>query len=217
MAQVAGFISESRPVSNRNSGRHQIGIPGRIESEFAYKGRRSHGEDRGAPAQFRLTWLPVFEASDASPATNEWKRFGDDLEAAKRAAEKACSQARYRRCLPAVDAEKSAERIQRWMQKAHPTVDAETHPTVDVGEKNSACTEPGDDGDPVPATEKVVDSRDGLRAITPPQNFDQQAQAPSAAPARRRPGRPPNGERAMTAAERVKAYRARKRAARARA
>jgi len=25
-----------------------------------YKGRRSHGEDRGAPAQFRLTWLPRF-------------------------------------------------------------------------------------------------------------------------------------------------------------
>jgi hypothetical protein len=35
LAQVAGFISESRPVSNRNGGRHQIGIPGRIESEFA--------------------------------------------------------------------------------------------------------------------------------------------------------------------------------------
>jgi hypothetical protein len=34
--QVAGFISEWRPASNRNGGRDQIGIPGRIESEFAF-------------------------------------------------------------------------------------------------------------------------------------------------------------------------------------
>jgi DNA (cytosine-5)-methyltransferase 1 len=34
-AQVADFISEWRPASNRNGGRHQIGISGRIESEFA--------------------------------------------------------------------------------------------------------------------------------------------------------------------------------------
>jgi hypothetical protein len=32
---VAGFISEWWPESNRNGGRHQIGIPGRIASEFA--------------------------------------------------------------------------------------------------------------------------------------------------------------------------------------
>ena len=32
---MAGFISEWWPTSNRNGGRHQIGIPGRIESEFA--------------------------------------------------------------------------------------------------------------------------------------------------------------------------------------
>jgi hypothetical protein len=32
---VAGFISEWWPTSNRNGGRHQIAIPGRIESEFA--------------------------------------------------------------------------------------------------------------------------------------------------------------------------------------
>jgi hypothetical protein len=32
---VAGFISEWWPTSNRNGGRHQIGIPGRIASEFA--------------------------------------------------------------------------------------------------------------------------------------------------------------------------------------
>jgi hypothetical protein len=35
---VAGFISEWWPTSNRNGGRHQIGIPGRIESEFAHSG-----------------------------------------------------------------------------------------------------------------------------------------------------------------------------------
>ena len=32
---MAGFISEWWPESNRNGGRHQIGIPGRIASEFA--------------------------------------------------------------------------------------------------------------------------------------------------------------------------------------
>ncbi|WP_296709395.1 hypothetical protein, partial [Rhodoblastus sp.] len=34
-AQVAGFISEWWPTSNRKHGRLQIGIGGRIESEFA--------------------------------------------------------------------------------------------------------------------------------------------------------------------------------------
>jgi len=34
-AQVAGFISEWWPASNRNRGRIEIGISGRIESEFA--------------------------------------------------------------------------------------------------------------------------------------------------------------------------------------
>jgi hypothetical protein len=33
--RVAGFSSESWPASNRNPGRHQIGIPGRIASESA--------------------------------------------------------------------------------------------------------------------------------------------------------------------------------------
>jgi hypothetical protein len=32
---VAGFISEWWPASSRNGGRHHIGIPGRIASEFA--------------------------------------------------------------------------------------------------------------------------------------------------------------------------------------
>src|SRR5208337_4839136 len=36
-AQVAGFKSEWWPESNRNGGRLQIGIPGRIASEFAYQ------------------------------------------------------------------------------------------------------------------------------------------------------------------------------------
>ena len=34
----AGFISEWWPGSNRNGGRHQIGITGRIASEFAEVG-----------------------------------------------------------------------------------------------------------------------------------------------------------------------------------
>jgi hypothetical protein len=43
---VAGFISESWPGSNRNGGRHQIGIPGRIASEFAGKRAAGKGTDR---------------------------------------------------------------------------------------------------------------------------------------------------------------------------
>ncbi|MEJ0096517.1 MAG: hypothetical protein WDN46_24830 [Methylocella sp.] len=50
------------------------------------RGRRACGEDRGAPAQFRLTWLPVFEPDNVTPATNEWKCFGEALTEAKRVA-----------------------------------------------------------------------------------------------------------------------------------
>src|SRR5271170_5551161 len=48
-AQVAGFISEWWPASNRNGGRLQIGIGGRIASEFA---RNAHVADEG-----RGLWL----------------------------------------------------------------------------------------------------------------------------------------------------------------
>jgi hypothetical protein len=37
---VAGFISEWWPASNRNGGRLQIGIGGRIASEFAASERK---------------------------------------------------------------------------------------------------------------------------------------------------------------------------------
>ena len=40
---MAGFISEWWPTSNRNGGRHQIGIPGRIESEFALEDKIVQG------------------------------------------------------------------------------------------------------------------------------------------------------------------------------
>ncbi len=105
------------------------------------KGRRSYGEDPGASAQWRLTWLPVFEVSDMAPATNEWKWFGDDLEVAKGAAKDAYTQARYRRCVPTADSEKIAKLVQRRTQKASPTVDSETHPTPDSGEKISSKEE----------------------------------------------------------------------------
>jgi hypothetical protein len=55
---VAGFISEWWPGSNRNGGRHQIGIPGRIASEFARTrnvGRRSSFDAR----QIRLQSCPL--------------------------------------------------------------------------------------------------------------------------------------------------------------
>jgi hypothetical protein len=49
-------------------------------------GRRVCGEDRGASAQFRLTWLPVFEPDNKTEPTNDWKRLGDDMAEAKRVA-----------------------------------------------------------------------------------------------------------------------------------
>jgi hypothetical protein len=40
-AQVGGFKSERWAVSNRNGGRHQIGIPGRIASESTVWARKA--------------------------------------------------------------------------------------------------------------------------------------------------------------------------------
>jgi len=57
-----------------------------------YHGRRACGEDPGASAQFRLTWLPVIEPDNLTPATNEWKRFGDDVTGAKRVAKSAAGR-----------------------------------------------------------------------------------------------------------------------------
>src|SRR6202451_4136829 len=45
-ARVAGFISEWWPASNRNGGRLQIGIGGRIASEFAALSTKAARADR---------------------------------------------------------------------------------------------------------------------------------------------------------------------------
>jgi hypothetical protein len=50
-----------------------------------HPGRRLHGEDMGAPTQYRLTYLPVADAGSFCPATNEWRRFGSNVRAAKAA------------------------------------------------------------------------------------------------------------------------------------
>jgi hypothetical protein len=50
-----------------------------------HRGRRAYGEDRGDPTQYRLTYLPVAEPGDYSPATNDWKRFETNIKAAKSA------------------------------------------------------------------------------------------------------------------------------------
>ena len=52
------------------------------------RGRRCHGEDHGDPAQYRLTYLPVSEPTNTRAATNEWKRFGTSISAAKDALKK---------------------------------------------------------------------------------------------------------------------------------
>jgi len=48
-------------------------------------GRRPHGPDRGDPTQYRLTHLSVCEPANFRPPTNEWKRFEEDIAAAKAA------------------------------------------------------------------------------------------------------------------------------------
>lgn len=80
----------------KKAGVQQRRIPGAIDEVEAlgwairtYRGRTVSGEDRGAPTQYRLTWVGVTEADNATPPTNEWKRFGDDLAEAKRAAKEA--------------------------------------------------------------------------------------------------------------------------------
>ena len=67
-----------------------------------FPGRRSCGEDRGAPAQYRLTWLPVFEPDNAKSPTNEWKRFGDDYAEAKRTAQVAAGRTLDQRSRPSI-------------------------------------------------------------------------------------------------------------------
>jgi transposase InsO family protein len=58
---LAGFTSERWPASNRNTGRHQIGIPGRLASEFAIgdndvePGRLTVHADRGGPMKAKAT------------------------------------------------------------------------------------------------------------------------------------------------------------------
>jgi hypothetical protein len=41
--------------------------------EIGRRGRRCHGQDHGAPTEYRLTWLPVGTVADFQPATNRWK------------------------------------------------------------------------------------------------------------------------------------------------
>jgi hypothetical protein len=48
-------------------------------------GRMLYGRDHGDPTQYRLTYLPVSDAGDFRPPTNDWKRFGGSTKAAKAA------------------------------------------------------------------------------------------------------------------------------------
>jgi hypothetical protein len=48
-------------------------------------GRKVYGTHRGDPTRYRLTFLPVAESNDFRPASNEWRKFGDDINAAKSA------------------------------------------------------------------------------------------------------------------------------------
>jgi hypothetical protein len=43
------------------------------------------GKSKGTPAQYRLSHLPVSEPNNFRPASNQWKRFEEDVDAAKAA------------------------------------------------------------------------------------------------------------------------------------
>ena len=80
-AQVAGFNSESWPGSNRNGGRLQIGIPGRIASEFAAQAPTSEKIAMTAPVtqiQSAGEWvvrftMPSAYSMDTLPEPNDPK------------------------------------------------------------------------------------------------------------------------------------------------
>jgi hypothetical protein len=48
-------------------------------------GSRIRSGQPGDPTQYRLTWLPVAEPNNFRSPTNDWKRFSDDVAAARRA------------------------------------------------------------------------------------------------------------------------------------
>jgi hypothetical protein len=58
--RVAGFVSERWPASARNGGRLRVGIPGRLQSEFALAapGSKSRNE-RGALAVAKFKSIAV--------------------------------------------------------------------------------------------------------------------------------------------------------------
>ena len=76
---MAGFISEWWPESNRNGGRHQIGIPGRIASEFASSTAGFHQRAKsaslvisdGSPSGAVLRLRSMFEVFAAQIAEDD--------------------------------------------------------------------------------------------------------------------------------------------------
>ena len=84
------FISEWWPGSNRNGGRHQIGIPGRIASEFA-----SNGSWRVDETYVRVKgrWTYLYRAVDSRGQTIDFLLSAQrDTAAAKRFFRKAVTQ-----------------------------------------------------------------------------------------------------------------------------
>jgi hypothetical protein len=51
-------------------------------------GRKAWGNDQGDSTQYRLTYLPVADPGDYRPATNDWRRFGSNVKAAKAASKR---------------------------------------------------------------------------------------------------------------------------------
>jgi hypothetical protein len=58
---------------------HEVISAGLVQ--MAAPGRKACGADRGAPAQYALTWLPVIEPDNLVPPTNRWRASHLRLEA----------------------------------------------------------------------------------------------------------------------------------------
>ena len=75
---MAGFISEWWPESNRNGGRHQIGIPGRIASEFALAAWRKPFDPQKPDTFPRIVahYQKYITVGNALASCHRWKLAG---------------------------------------------------------------------------------------------------------------------------------------------
>lgn len=81
---------------------NEVVATGLVAIEVRGKHFQSCNQQTGEPTQYRLTWLPVAEPNNFRPATNEWKRFGESVRAAKAAMQKIVANGTHKRDKPMI-------------------------------------------------------------------------------------------------------------------